>query len=284
MGHGNLAEMGLKGLSVLLQPDADLPKLTLRLDNCVLASDGSTSMASVAASSLAFADALLKDDASSWTLEEIEQQLVAGLSIGLHLSPEFFSSTSDRASSPERSSTPEVDGSRRKFKVLKAKRSSTPGAAPYVTLVDILGMEDHFGAMDFKIAGSDTGVTSFQLDIKAPFVSLNVIESALSDAEEGRKTVLSSMRAALRAQQDKVASGDERRFDFQYEEVTSSVSDVAALIGKRGINLKQIECETGVTLVLKERVHDSSKIKTRVFVYADQQSKRQAAKELIGAN
>jgi polyribonucleotide nucleotidyltransferase len=63
--------------------------------------------------------------------------------------------------------------------------------------LDILGLEDHFGEMDFKVAGSRAGVTSLQLDIKRPFVSLAVLEAALERARAGRLEVLARMEAAL---------------------------------------------------------------------------------------
>jgi polyribonucleotide nucleotidyltransferase len=65
--------------------------------------------------------------------------------------------------------------------------------------LDILGLEDHFGEMDFKVAGSRAGVTSLQLDIKRPGVSLAVLEAALERARAGRLEVLARMEAALSA-------------------------------------------------------------------------------------
>ena len=66
-----------------------------------------------------------------------------------------------------------------------------------IILTDILGLEDALGTMDFKVAGNETGVTSFQLDIKSEGLTITVLEEALAQARRGRLSVLSQMRDHL---------------------------------------------------------------------------------------
>src|SRR5256714_12754411 len=67
----------------------------------------------------------------------------------------------------------------------------------YGILTDIMGAEDHFGDMDFKVAGTEKGVTALQMDIKIKGVSIDVMRSALQNAREARMVVLTKMRETL---------------------------------------------------------------------------------------
>src|SRR6476620_2036932 len=72
----------------------------------------------------------------------------------------------------------------------------------YAILTDILGTEDHLGDMDFKVAGTETGVTSIQMDIKIQGLSFQIVQEALAQAREGRLHILGEMSKALPAHRD----------------------------------------------------------------------------------
>ena len=67
----------------------------------------------------------------------------------------------------------------------------------YAILTDILGTEDHLGDMDFKVAGTRTGITSIQMDIKIEGLDLQIMTEALAQAKEGRLHILGEMDKAL---------------------------------------------------------------------------------------
>ena len=67
----------------------------------------------------------------------------------------------------------------------------------YAILTDILGTEDHLGDMDFKVAGTETGITSIQMDIKIQGLDLKIMKEALAQAREGRLHILGEMKKAL---------------------------------------------------------------------------------------
>ena len=66
-----------------------------------------------------------------------------------------------------------------------------------VILTDILGLEDALGTMDFKVAGNETGITSFQLDIKSEGLTVETMKKALMQAQRGRLKILGEMKTAL---------------------------------------------------------------------------------------
>src|SRR5690606_19817399 len=68
----------------------------------------------------------------------------------------------------------------------------------YLTMLDIMGSEDHFGDMDFKLCGTDKGVTGYQLDLKLPGIPLSILEEAIHKARAGRMKVLEVMNAVIR--------------------------------------------------------------------------------------
>src|SRR5207237_6348473 len=67
----------------------------------------------------------------------------------------------------------------------------------YELLTDIIGSEDHFGDMDFKLCGTDAGVTGFQLDLKLPGISHKIMSEAIQRAKEARTKILEIMRSTL---------------------------------------------------------------------------------------
>ena len=73
----------------------------------------------------------------------------------------------------------------------------------YVVLTDIQGAEDHLGDMDFKVAGTEAGVTALQMDIKITGVTTEILRNALSQAKDARLFILDAMREAIAAPRDR---------------------------------------------------------------------------------
>ena len=192
IGHGALAE---RALSPVL-PDEESFPYTIRLVSEILGSNGSTSMGSVCASTLALMDAGVPIKTP-----------IAGISIGLI--------TSD-------------DGR-------------------HVTLTDIQGLEDHMGDMDFKVAGSDTGITAIQLDIKVKSIGFDVIRDALEQAREARLIVLDRIRDTLSE-----ARPDVSPFAPRMVRISIPVDKIGTLIGPGGKTIRGIIEETKATVDVQD--------------------------------
>ena len=107
--------------------------------------------------------------------------------------------------------------------------------ADYSVLSDILGDEDHLGDMDFKVAGTEDGITSLQMDIKITGITFEIMERALSQAKDGRIHILGEMNKAL-----KVSRKDLSKHTPKMEKVTVDKKDIAAIIGKGGVTIREI--------------------------------------------
>jgi len=179
IGHGNLAERAL--LAVV--PDRDAFPYTIRLVSEVMSSNGSTSMASVCASSLALMDAGVPIASP-----------VAGIAMGLIYENGEFQ-----------------------------------------VLTDIQGLEDHLGDMDFKVAGTETGVTALQMDIKVKGITIEIMTQALSQAKTARYEILSNIKQTL----------SESRADLsphapRVERLSIPTEKIGALIGPGGKTIRSI--------------------------------------------
>ncbi len=118
--------------------------------------------------------------------------------------------------------------------------------ARYKTLLDIIGSEDFYGDMDFKLCGTTEGVTGYQLDLKLPGIPLSILEEAVRLAKEGRAQVLDTMNAAINA--PATMSPNAPRI-----ESTSIPQDrIGELIGPGGKNIKAIQAETGTDINIEE--------------------------------
>ncbi len=106
-----------------------------------------------------------------------------------------------------------------------------------VVLTDILGMEDFLGDMDFKVAGSDTGITALQMDIKIKGISTEILKKALHQAKEGRLHILGLMNEAVPASKDLAIHAPQMRT------LTINPAKIKDVIGKGGSVIKSI-CET----------------------------------------
>ncbi|XP_062010169.1 polyribonucleotide nucleotidyltransferase 2, mitochondrial [Rosa rugosa] len=198
VGHGTLAE---KALLAVLPPEDDFP-YTVRINSEVMASDGSTSMASVCGGSMALMDAGIP-----------LRKHVAGVSVGL---------------------VSEVD-------------QSTGTIKEYRILTDILGLEDHLGDMDFKIVGTQDGITAIQLDIKPAGIPLDIVCESLEAARKGRIQILDHMEREISAPRTQDDRNSPRLATLKY-----SNDALRHLLGPLGALKRKIEDETGTRISVSD--------------------------------
>ena len=191
IGHGLLAERAL--LPVV--PGADEFPYTLRVVSDVLASNGSTSMASVCGSTLSLMAAGVPLKAA-----------VAGIAMGLV-----------------------YDGGN------------------YVTLTDILGSEDAFGDMDFKVAGTADAVTALQLDTKIDGLPADVLAQALLQAKEARLTILGVMAGAISEPRQQVAASAPKIVSMEIP-----IDKIGEVIGPKGKVINTLQQETGADIAVDD--------------------------------
>ncbi len=187
IGHGLLAE---RALLPVVPPVEEFP-YTLRLVSDVLSSNGSTSMASVCASTLSLMDAGVPIKAP-----------VAGIAMGLV----------------------HVDGR-------------------YTTLTDILGAEDAFGDMDFKVAGTAEFVTALQLDTKIDGLPADVLAQALQQARDARLVILDVMRSALAQPRADVNENAPKIVSLEIP-----IDKIGEVIGPKGKVINLMQQETGADI------------------------------------
>lgn len=195
IGHGNLAERSLK---YLIPADDKFP-YTIRLISDILESNGSSSMATVCAGSLALMDGGAPVETA-----------VAGIAMGL---------------------IKEGD----KFAILS----------------DILGAEDHLGDMDFKVAGTATGITGFQMDIKIQGISFEIMQQALGQAKEGRLHILGIMNKAISAPNAELSKYAPRLLTIEIEQ-----DQIGGIIGPAGKTIQKMQRTFGVEI----SIEDSGKV------------------------
>jgi polyribonucleotide nucleotidyltransferase len=217
IGHGALAERAL--LPVL--PGRDEFPYAIRQVSEALGSNGSTSMGSVCASTLALLNAGVPLKAP-----------VAGIAMGL---------VSD-----------EVDGK-----------------TEYVALTDILGAEDAFGDMDFKVAGTKEFVTALQLDTKLDGIPSEVLAAALKQARDARLHILDVMAEAI-DEPDEMSP-----FAPRVTVVKIPVDKIGAVIGPKGAMINSIQDDTGAQITIED---DGT-----IYVGAADGPSAQAAVDLINA-
>jgi len=117
----------------------------------------------------------------------------------------------------------------------------------FAVLTDILGDEDHLGDMDFKVAGTATGVTALQMDIKIDGITKEIMEKALHQAKTGRLHILSTMNAVL-------AQPREQMSDYAPRILTIKINPdkIRDVIGKGGVTIRAITEETGATIDISD--------------------------------
>ena len=187
IGHGTLAE---RGLTPVVPTKAEFP-YTIRLVSEVLESNGSSSMATVCAGSLAMMDAGVP-----------LKEATAGIAMGL------ISDGKDN-----------------------------------VILSDILGDEDHLGDMDFKVVGTESGITALQMDIKIKGLGREVVEQSLMQAREGRLHILGKMAEELKESRVGLSTYAPRFITHKI-----SPDKIGTVIGPGGKMIKSIVEKTGVKI------------------------------------
>ena len=193
IGHGHLAEKAL----LPLIPDPEVFPYTIRIVSEALSSNGSTSMASVCAATLALMDAgvPIKEPA-------------AGISIGL------------------------------------AKDEAT---GKYKVLTDIQGPEDHFGHMDFKVAGTKNGITAIQMDIKIDGINYDIIKEVLERAKDARLKILDIIKKEIPEPRKNLSPFAPKILSLQI-----NPSKIGEVVGPKGSVINKIIEEFGVEIDIED--------------------------------
>ncbi|MBR6816050.1 MAG: polyribonucleotide nucleotidyltransferase [Clostridia bacterium] len=191
IGHGALAE---RAIVPMLPSEEEFP-YAIRAVSEVLSSNGSTSQASICASSLALMDAGVPMKAP-----------VAGTAMGLI---------------------------KREDKV--------------VVLTDIQGLEDFLGDMDFKVAGTDKGITAIQMDIKIKGIDKEILERALAQALRGRLHILGKMNEVLAAPRQEMS-----KFAPKITQFMINPDKIREVIGSGGKTINKIIADTGVKIDIED--------------------------------
>ncbi|HLT08158.1 MAG TPA: polyribonucleotide nucleotidyltransferase [Cyclobacteriaceae bacterium] len=194
VGHGNLA---MRALKKVLPPDDENP-YTIRVVSDILESNGSSSMATVCAGSLALMDAGVQIKSP-----------VTGIAMGM---------------------------------ISDAKTSK------YAILSDILGDEDHLGDMDFKVTGTEKGITACQMDLKVEGLDYAVLKEALYQAKEGRLHILREITKTLDKPRPELKPHTPRSYNM-----TIPKEMIGAVIGPGGKVIQEIQKDTGATIVIEEK-------------------------------
>ena len=193
VGHGNLA---FRALKQVLPPDEKNP-YTIRIVSDILESNGSSSMATVCAGSLALMDAGVPVTGP-----------VSGIAMGM---------------------------------------ISDSETGKYAILSDILGDEDHLGDMDFKVTGTEKGITACQMDLKVDGLTYEVLSEALLQAKEGRLHILNEMKKTISAPRPDLKPQTPRA-----ETIIIEKEMIGAVIGPGGKVVQDIQNTTGATVVIEE--------------------------------
>jgi polyribonucleotide nucleotidyltransferase len=217
IGHGSLAE---RSIEPVIPDEADFP-YAIRVSSEVTESNGSTSMASVCAGTMALLDAgvpLIRP--------------VGGISVGLVTENH-------------------EDGSMKSHKML----------------LDIIGSEDFYGDMDFKLCGTSEGVTGYQLDLKLPGLPIAMLEEAIKIAKDGRTKVLAKMAESISS------VGELSPHAPRIVTVKIPADRIGELIGPGGKNIKGIQAESGAEINIED---DGT-----VHIYASKAEGLERAKSMI---
>ena len=138
----------------------------------------------------------------------------------------------------------------------------------YTTLTDIIGSEDHFGDMDFKLCGTREGITGFQLDLKLPGIPQRIMAEAIRQARDARMRVLDAMAEAITAPRKELS-----QYAPRIETLKIHPDKIGLLIGPGGKTIKGIVAETGAEINIDD---DGS-----VHIYSANRASLNRAKEII---
>jgi len=187
-----------------LIPAEDKFPYTIRVVSEITSSNGSTSMASVCGSSLSLMDAGVPI-----------KKAVAGIAMGLMAKKQLKASA----------------------KKAKLKKQDC------VILTDILGIEDHLGDMDFKVAGTEEGVTAMQMDVKTRGITAEILADGLVQARKARLFILEKMKKALASPREKIS-----KHAPKIELIHINPEKIGEVIGPGGKMIRKIINQTGVAM------------------------------------
>ncbi len=122
-----------------------------------------------------------------------------------------------------------------------------PESGKYAVLSDILGDEDHLGDMDFKVTGTQDGITACQMDIKVDGLSYNILEEALEQARQGRLHILAEMAKTISEPRE-----DYKPFVPRIEQMIVPKEFIGAIIGPGGKIIQDIQATTETTITIEE--------------------------------
>lgn len=117
----------------------------------------------------------------------------------------------------------------------------------YIILSDIQGLEDHYGDMDFKVAGTKDGITALQLDIKISGLSKEILTNALTQAKEGRFHILNEMNQVISISRETLSANAPKLHSFRV-----NPDKVGAIIGPGGKMIRKIEEESKASVIIKD--------------------------------
>jgi polyribonucleotide nucleotidyltransferase len=117
----------------------------------------------------------------------------------------------------------------------------------FAVLTDILGDEDHLGDMDFKVAGTENGLTALQMDLKIESINKNIMQVALAQAREARLHILAQMKEAMGGSRAELSS-----FAPRIIKIKINPDKIRDVIGKGGVVIRGIQEETGTTIEIED--------------------------------
>ena len=192
IGHGNLAQRALK---VMIPEDNPY---TIRVVSDILESNGSSSMATVCAGTLALMDAGIQ-----------MKKPVSGIAMGLITDKE---------------------------------------SGKWTVLSDILGDEDHLGDMDFKVTGTEKGITACQMDIKIQGLTMDIMEQALMQAKDGRLHIMGEMMKTINKPNEDVKPHAPKLVMMEIPK-----DFIGAVIGPGGKIIQQLQKDTDTVITIEEK-------------------------------
>src|SRR3989344_314977 len=202
VGHGALAE---KALAMVLPPALEFP-YTIRVVSESMASNGSTSQASICAATLALMDGGVPIKAP-----------VAGIAIGLMIEQ------------------------------ITNKKLQIKKEPQYKILTDIQGPEDHYGDMDFKVAGTREGITAIQLDVKVAGVPIKILGEAMRQAKGARTGIIDKIEKEISAPRKEISPNAPKIIMIKI-----NPDQIGMVIGSGGKTIKEIKEKSGAEITIED--------------------------------
>ncbi|QCK15008.1 polyribonucleotide nucleotidyltransferase [Mangrovivirga cuniculi] len=150
---------------------------------------------------------------------------------------------------------------------------SDPETGKYRILSDILGDEDHLGDMDFKVTGTQNGITACQMDIKIDGLSHEILKEALEQSKRGRLHILEEMNKTISAPRE-----DYKEHAPRFETIKIGLDQIGAVIGPGGKIIQEIQKESGATIIVEEKDNHGL-----VNIFANDKDKMKMAADRVKA-